>query len=157
MAIHKNKLLPMPFFWHTFWLFSLSFSPSPQPPMFTTLLSFLQPWMQVLVLLSFVFTSGAALVNVTVDDTLGDLLTGRKPSYSGTWFSSSNCSVIELDNPFCGLNLDNSSLLNGTWMGSATASSSVSILFNGAPLCRMSRLILGLFIFFQAQRSMHSS
>lgn len=111
--------------------------------MFTTLLSFLQPWMQALVLLSFVLTSGAALVNVTVDDTLGDLQTGRKPSYSGTWFSSSNCSVIELDNPFCGLNLDNSSLLNGTWMGSATASSSVSILFNGAPLCRMSRLTLG--------------
>ena len=89
--------------------------------------------MLVLVLLSLIYVSSAALVNVTIDDTFGDLQTGLKPEYLGTWVSSSSCTASKTISSLCDLGLDKTKLQNGTWMGTSASESSpsVSIVFNG--------------------------
>ncbi len=65
--------------------------------------------LDLLYLLLLVSTTGAGLVNVTIDDTYGDLTTGQKPIYqpSGPWKgpSCTNCDIV----PSAALAFD------GTW------------------------------------------
>ncbi|OCH86686.1 hypothetical protein OBBRIDRAFT_714035, partial [Obba rivulosa] len=55
-------------------------------------------------------SASGALINVTIDDTFGDMLTGQQFVYSpgNLWNAGQNCSV-------CLAKLDTSRLQNGTW------------------------------------------
>lgn len=78
------------------------------------------------------------LLNRTIDDTLGDTLTGSVPTYDSSWVSSSECPPWEYsmaqNSPLaCGLRFNRETTSNRTWH-SLVGEGSMSIQFNGMSL-----------------------
>ncbi|KAF8345122.1 hypothetical protein F5887DRAFT_885429 [Amanita rubescens] len=76
-----------------------------------------QAFLNLLFLFLLVCTVWARLVNISIDDTYGDLATGQKPVYQPTgsgspWYYSANC-VPGI--PGCYVAPDTSLAFNGTW------------------------------------------